>query len=305
MVQGIARMKPLFQNSCPSERIPVSHISLCFTSSWARKMTAASILLLMGALGLMAQTGGTGAITGTVTDPAGSLVPQSQIKVTNVDTGESRGTTSTNNGTYVVSLLPPGVYRVDFSKNGFKLLSYPAIRVNVTETETLNARLEVGAVSEQITVASDAEQLQTTSSALGRVTSEEMVSSLPLVTRNFTQIIGLNPGVSSEVTNATDLGRGNGGLRSFSSQGGHVSDNNFQMDGVGANDLQNSGAFSGGVAIPNPDTIQEFKVQTGQYDATYGRNAGANVNVVTKGGTNSFHGTLFEFFRNEKLNAND
>ena len=254
---------------------------------------------------LLAQTGSTGAITGTVTDPAGSLVPLAEIKVTNSSSGDLRTTASTNNGAYLVALLPPGSYRVEVSKPGFKLSSYPNITVNVTETQTLNVRLEVGAVSEQVTVASDAELLQTTSAALGRVTDERMVVELPLATRNFTQIVGLNPGVSADVNNATDLGRGNGGMSNFSTGGGSIKDNNYQMDGVGTNDIQNSGQFSGGVAIPNPDTIQEFRVQTQQYDASYGRNGGANINVITKGGSNALHGSLWEFFRNEKLNAND
>jgi hypothetical protein len=262
-------------------------------------------VLLFSAVTLLAQTGGTGAITGTVTDPGGSLVQQAEVKVTNVETGEMRTAVSNSNGSYLASLLSPGTYRVEISKSGFKLLNYPSIRVNVTETATLSARLEVGTVTEQVTVASDAEQLQTTSSALGRVTSEKMVVELPLAARNFTQIIGLNPGVSAEVNNATDLGRGNGGMSNFSTGGASVKDNNYQMDGVGTNDIQNSGGFSGGVAIPNPDTIQEFRVQTQQYDASYGRNGGANINVITKGGSNVLHGSLWEFLRNEKLNAND
>ena len=254
---------------------------------------------------LLAQTGGTGAITGIVTDPAGAVIPQTDVKVTNVETGEVRTTISNSSGSYLVSLLPPGAYRVEFSRTGFKLISYPTVRVNVADTATLNARLEVGSLTDQITVTADAEQLQTSSSAMGRVTNEKMVVELPLAARNFTQIIGLNPGVASEVNNATDLGRGNGGMSNFSTGGSSVKDNNYQMDGVGTNDIQNSGSFSGGVAIPNPDTIQEFRVQTQQYDASYGRNGGANINVITKGGTNTFHGSLFEFLRNEDLNAND
>jgi hypothetical protein len=261
--------------------------------------------LMASASVALAQTADTGAIAGIVTDAGGGVVPQAEIKVTNLGTGESRTATSTQNGSYVVPLLPPGAYSVDVSKTGFKMLSFSRVVVIVTETETLNAHLEVGAVSEHVTVSSEAEQLQTASSALGHVTNEEMVANLPLVTRNYTQIIGLNAGVASEVTNANQLGRGQGGERSFSSGGGTVASNNYQMDGVAIDDLQNSGDFSGGVAIPNPDTIQEFKVQTGQYDATYGRNSGANVNVITKGGTNQYHGTLFEYFRNEDLNAND
>lgn len=261
--------------------------------------------LSLAAAGLMAQTGGTGAITGLVTDPAGAVVPAAEVKATNTRTGETRNTTSGAGGTYLLSLLPPGTYRVEVSKAGFKGLTFPAVEVNVTETEKLNARLDVGAVNERITITADAEQLQTTSSSLGRVTGERMVVELPLAARNFTQIIALNPGVSAEVNNATDLGRGNGGMSNFSTGGASVKDNNYQMDGVGTNDIQNSGTFSGGVAIPNPDTIQEFRVQTQHYDASYGRNAGANINVLTKGGSNTLHASLFEFFRNEKLNAND
>lgn len=265
----------------------------------------ACLLLCPAAPHAMAQTADTGAIAGTVTDSAGAVVPQAEIKVTNLGTGEPRTVASGQNGAYSVPLLPPGAYSVEISKAGFKTISYARVLVVVTEAETLNAQLEVGVVSEHIIVSSEAEQLQTASSALGHVTNEEMVTNLPLVTRNYTQIIGLNPGVSTEVTNATALGRGTGGESNFSSGGGTVKSNNYQMDGVAIDDLQNSGDFSGGVAIPNPDTIQEFKVQTGQYDATYGRNSGGNVNVITKGGTNEFHGTLFEYFRNEDLNAND
>lgn len=252
-----------------------------------------------------AQTADTGAIAGVVTDPAGSAVPGAQIKVTNLGTGDSRTATSASNGAFTVQLLAPGAYRVDITKEGFKMSTYPSVRVVVTETQAINPKLEIGTVTEQVSISAEAEQLQTESAALGRVTNEKAVVDLPLVSRNYTQIIGLNPGVAAEVNNATDLGRGNGGMSTFSSAGAHIKDNNYQMNGMIVDDLQNSGGFSGGIPIPNPDTIQEFKVQTSQYDATYGRSAGANVNVITKGGTNAFHGTLFEFLRNEDLNAND
>src|SRR5258708_30685257 len=103
-----------------------------------------------------------------------------------------------------------------------------------------------------------------------------MVGDLPLATRNFTQIVGLNPGVSADVNNATDLGRGNGGMSNFSTGGGSIKDNNYQMDGVGTNDTQNSGQFSGGGAIPKPCTIQAFRLQTQQYEASYCTKGAAN-----------------------------
>ena len=254
-----------------------------------------------------AQSAGTGAISGIVTDPSGAVVSDAKITVTNEATGATLSVLSTRSGSYTIPFLPPGSYRVEVSKQGFKLTSYSKIAVAVTETEGLSVQLQVGAVNETVEVQTEGAQLQTETSALGTVTTRQMVESLPLVTRNYTQIIGLSPGVATDVTNAAGLGRGGGsdGEEPFVANGGTSMDNNFQMDGVEINDLQGSGNFSGGVAVPNPDTIQEFKVQTGQYDASYGRNAGANVNVVTKGGTNSYHGDLFEFFRNEALNANE
>src|SRR5262249_8408717 len=147
------------------------------------------------------------------------------------------------------------------------------------------------------------QSLQTETTALGRVTDRALVSNLPLVTRNFTQIVTLSPGVSASVTNASELGRGSSSESqgSFRAHGAFARDNNFQMNDVQVNDLQASGFFSGGIAVPNPDAIQEFKVQTGMYDASFGRNAGANVNVVTKSGSNDFHGNVFEFLRNDVL----
>ena len=277
-----------------------------------RTLSIATLLLLaisvIGRPG-WAQTGGTGAISGTVTDPQGAVIAGAQIRVANLETGETRVVESSSSGTFVVPLLPPGVYGVQVSRTGFMLASFPKVRVNTTETVALNASLAVGAISEQITVEAGAQQLQTETSALGRVTSSEMVAGLPLVARNYTQILGLNAGTTSNLNDATTLGRGGAlstiaGTAGTSVQGAAINDNNFQLDGVNANDIQSTGNFSGGIAIPNPDTIQEFKVQTGLYDASYGRNAGANVNVVTKAGSNQYHGSAWEFLRNEDLNAN-
>ncbi|MGH9752967.1 MAG: TonB-dependent receptor domain-containing protein [Blastocatellia bacterium] len=259
----------------------------------------------------MAQSGSTGALSGAVTDPTGAVVPGVQIRVINEATGETRTVISGADGAYVAPLLSPGSYRVVAEGKGFKRGNLSGVRIEVTETATLDIRLEVGGADETVTVNADAAIVQTESSALGRVTDEKAIVSLPLVTRNYTQILGLSPGVTTNVTNAAEGGRGSGGTSgAFGPTGTYVHgarsyENNFQMNGVGINDLQANGTFSGGVAIPNPDTIQTFKVQTGLYDASFGRNAGANVNVVTKGGSNAYHGALFEFFRNDALNAND
>jgi len=252
------------------------------------------------------QTAGTGALDGVVSDPSGAVLIGAQIKATSDTRGELRTVKSGTNGSYLLALLLPGVYEVEVIQSGFKTAHFLQVRIAVAETATLNVRLEIGAVSEQITVQGGAEQLQTESSTLGRVTDGEQIRTLPLVTRNYSQIIALNPGVAAEVTDAGALGPGFSGPQGpgLVSNGGTIMDNNFQMNGVGINDLQSGGQFTGGIAIPNPDTIQEFKVQASQYDASFGRNAGANVDVITNSGTKDFHGAVWEFFRNDALNAN-
>ncbi len=265
------------------------------------------VSLLVCSAGLIAtslgQAPGTGAISGTVTDSTGAVIEGATIKVIDQATGETRTAVSSKNGTYVVPLLPPATYRVETSKTGFKQLVREHVSVHITETATVNLQLIVGAIQETVTVTASPELLKTGETALGQVVDEREVNSLPLVSRDYTQILGLSPGVSAEVFNAAELGHG-GINDSLVSNGSHSSDNNFQMNGVEINDLFGAGEFSGGIAIPNPDSLQEFKVQTSQYDASYGRDAGANVNVLTKSGTNSYHGNVWEFFRNQDLNAN-
>lgn len=284
-------------------------------ASWCReactivvaRIAALLLLIVIAGSATMAQTSGTGALAGTVTDSSGGVISGAQIKVTSVATGESRLVSSGPSGNYFVGLLPPGQYNVEVARSGFKTAAVSSTHVSVTDTVPLNVRLEVGAVTQTVTVAAGSEQLQAETSAIGRVTGGEQVQDLPLVTRNYTQIIALNPGVNSDVWNSAALGNGGSGVAANALlvvNGGTAADNNYQMDGVGINDLGSNGSGSGGVAVPNPDTIQEFKVQTGQYDASYGRNAGANVDVITKGGTNNFHGAAWEFFRNNIFDAN-
>ncbi|MGH9898070.1 MAG: carboxypeptidase-like regulatory domain-containing protein, partial [Pyrinomonadaceae bacterium] len=201
-----------------------------------------------------AQTATTGALGGTVTDANNAVLAGAEIKVVNTGTGETRTVLSRSDGTYVVPLLPPGVYQVEAVGTGFKRGTLSDVRIAVTETTTLDIRLDVGVVDETVTVNADSAVVQTESSALGRVTDEKVIVSLPLVTRNYTQILGLSPGVVTNVNNAAALGRGSGGIDGnflVSGSGTYVHgsrsyDNNFQMNGVTINDLQGSGGSSGG-----------------------------------------------------------
>lgn len=275
-----------------------------------RRISVVGILALACSAAVsFGQTAQTGALSGIASDPNGNVLPDVNVSVTNGATGQVRTTATQGNGRYMVPLLQPGEYKVEATRSGFKTASFAQVRINITETATLNFEMQVGAISEVISVQAEPMQLDTESSALGHVTDERMVEGLPLVSRNYTQILGLTPGVSGEVTNSAHIGRGDSSLSSatggYSIGGNSTNDNNFQMNGAEVNDLMGENAISGGVPVPNPDSIQEFKVQVGQYDASYGRNAGANVDVVTKSGTNQFHGDVWEYFRNTALNAND
>jgi hypothetical protein len=252
------------------------------------------------------QTAATGQIVGTVTDPSKAVVGQATITVTNEATGITRTVKSNAEGDYAVPLLTPGSYSVIVEAAGFKTQTSQNILVQVASTATVNIRLQLGGSSEKVMVEAAAEILQTENAANGGTVNDKTVPALPLSSRNYTQILDLSPGVSGSVPNAGSLGKNS--VDVFVN-GGRIMDNSYQMDGQDAGNMETQGTGAilsiGGISIPNPDAIQEFKVQTSLYDASYGRGAGGNVNVVTKSGSDQLHGALFEFLRNDIFNAND
>jgi Carboxypeptidase regulatory-like domain/TonB-dependent Receptor Plug Domain/TonB dependent receptor len=269
-------------------------------------MLVCLVALFMGVSPALAQSASTGALAGTVTDPSGAVLVGANVTATNTGTGQVRSTTTDANGAYKLSLLQPGEYRMKFSAQGFKTVEVPSITVNVTETATVNHGLELGTQAEQITVESTAVTVQTENATVGGLVAGQTVTDLPLSTRNYTQVIDLSPGVTANVATATAVGNG---TQDINVNGSGSDQNTYLMDGVvttnyGSGGAAQSGSYAG-IPIPNPDSIQEFKVQTSQYDAAYGQNPGANVNVVTKGGSNLFHGAVWEFNRNNMFNAND
>jgi hypothetical protein len=276
------------------------------------RLAASGLFVLAFFFGLLsmplgAQTAGTGALSITVFDPTGAVIPGATVTIMNTATGASRVQTSGENGSAQFTILPPGVYRVSIVATGFRIVEAPSVVVDVAETHVLNQRLELGATQEQITVEGQTEAMQAEGSTLGGVVGARQLNELPLVTRNYTQIVGLSPGAVMDVNNASAVGRGS---QYVYVNGSTNVNNNFLMDGVTVTNFANAGShdyigFYGSIPIPSPDALQEFKVQTSLYDASYGRNTGANVNVVTKSGANDLHGTLFEFLRNDLFNAND
>ncbi|MDR3720656.1 MAG: TonB-dependent receptor [Candidatus Acidoferrales bacterium] len=267
---------------------------------------AVLLLIFAGASRIQAQSASTGAMTGTVSDPSGGSIAGATVTATSLGTGQSRTTTTDAGGSYKISQLPPGNYSVKISAPGFKTIDVPSVTVDVTETLSLNRSLEIGATTQSVTVEAAAVTVQTENATVGGLVSGDTVTELPLSTRNYTQVIDLSPGVTANVATATAVGNG---TMDINVNGSGSDQNTYMMDGVvttnyGSGGAAQSGSYAG-IPIPNPDSIQEFKVQTSQYDAAYGQNPGANVNVVTKSGTNQYHGAIWEFNRNNFFNAND
>jgi hypothetical protein len=253
------------------------------------------------------QTPGTGAITGVVSDPAGRLVVNASVQAVNEATQISRSAVTTTAGVFRVPLLPPGTYAVTVVAAGFSVNTSRSIQVTVSETTSLNVLLVVAGVSQSVQVAGVASVAELESSTLGGLVNDTAIQALPLSSRNYTQILGLSPGVVVDLPLAVALGNG---TQNVASDGATPTANNIQFNGIDANNLAENSAPTSesailGVAIPAPDSIQEFRVQTANFDAAYGRGTGANVDLVGKTGTNKFHGSAWEFVRNNIFNSND
>jgi hypothetical protein len=247
-----------------------------------------------------------------IVDPSDSVVPEAAVTLERTDGVGTMSVQSDQEGRFGFVLVKPGSYTISASKPGLTLADRPSIQVRVTDTVRVELHLQVSARTEQLQVTSATQMVDLDTTSKGHVVSENAIGELPLVTRNYTQITTMSPGVISGVYNAGELGTGGTALSQIGksndgiyTHGSRSYDNNWQLDGVSVNDVLGSGTISGGIPTPNPDALQEFKVQTGLYDASYGRGTGANVSVVTKSGSNALHGSVFEFLRNEALNAND
>jgi hypothetical protein len=260
-----------------------------------------AFLLALGLLTLPAFSQSTsGRIVGRVADPTGAVLAGVKITLINDATGASRDTQTNASGDFNFVEVVPGSYRVEFELTGFKKNVQTSVLVNVNQVVTLNSVLQIGASQEVVEVTSEAPQVDTTSTQLGAVINNRSVNELPLNTRDTYQFLQLQPGVQAQ------LGNGNGSLfygsqdtGSVSVNGGRTRANNFSVNGGDANDQ-----FVNLPTIqPSPDSVEEFRVITNTFDAEYGRNSGSVVNVITKSGTNAFHGDLFEYFRNTILDA--
>jgi len=255
---------------------------------------------------LRAQVAG-GTLSGTITDPTGRAVPQAQIVITNVATGVERVVTTNADGFYTAVNLLPGEYQVKISATGFNTEVKTGITMNVGAQQTFDLSLHVGTVSHTVQVTTEAPAVQVTSSEISATVNATTVRELPLNGRSWTDLAALQPGVETIQTQpsfATGSDRGNRGFgQQLTISGARPQQNNYRLDGVSLNDYANGapGSVLGGNL--GVDAIQEFSVLTSNYSAEYGKTSGGVVNATTRSGTNSFHGSGYEFLRNSALDA--
>jgi Carboxypeptidase regulatory-like domain len=277
-----------------------------FLPSCKRGVVFTLMVLAMTARLTFGQTSTTGAIRGTVTDSQGAVITGATVTVTSKATDQVRTIKSDSSGQYAVGLLPPEIYTISITAPGFKTEQPAPVTVVVTETTRVDAKMSLGSNTETVEVTSQAAALQVENATLGTVVDGTTIREVPLTNRNYTQVLTMSAGVAGDINNAASLGKG---TQDVYVNGASSISNNFHMDGADINNYGSgrAGDFvqQAGIAIPNPDSLQEFKIQTTNYDAGFGRDAGANVDVVTKTGGNSIHGSAWEFFRNDVLNAND
>jgi hypothetical protein len=235
-----------------------------------------------------------------VKDQSGAAIVSAEVRAVNLAAGDQHNVVTNQAGKFAILVLQPGMYRLVVRASGFQQKTLEAVPVSLTETTTIDVSLQVGAVQDSVTVSANPPLVQTAGPQLGRVVDEAGISNLPLATRNFTQILSLSPGTATYLPDSTGVGKN---TQAISVNGARVTQNNYQINGIDVNTLGTNGPIL--VPVPAPETIQEFKVQTSLYDATYGRAGGANIQILTKSGTNAWHGSAYEYLRNNALNAND
>jgi hypothetical protein len=263
-----------------------------------------SIVLLFVLLATAVAQGTSSRVTGTVLDQAGAAVPGATVTLTNEATKVSFNTDTSGSGTYVFDSVQVGTYSVTIEKQGFKKFVSTGNQINVNQPATVDVTLEVGGVSDVVTVQAAAELVQTSSSGnFGNTVEQRALEALPIVGtrgRNPLQFVSLEPGV---------IGNGVAGTGGNTGGNVHVHGSrdrafNFTLDGIDINE-SSSGGSNFTPLRPNPDSIQQFQVVTSNFTAELGRSSGAQVSLVTRSGSDEFHGTLFELYRSPFLNANE
>src|SRR5688572_9966360 len=240
-------------------------------------------------------------IRGTVTDPSGSVIPGAKVTVKNEDTGLTRVSEANSEGIYSFAELPVGTYRIEVESAGFKSAVRSRITLNVADTRAVDVQLETGALTEVVDVEVAAVAVKTVGADVSGLVTGEEARELPLNGRNFMQLTFLQPGVTAqEGMNSRDKGLAGGSDVSVS--GGSTTANIWTVDGANNNDVGSNRTI---LVYPSVDAIEEFKIQRNNYGAEFGQSGGATVNLITRGGTNEFHGSVYYYARRDKFNSAD
>src|SRR6202047_2408314 len=254
---------------------------------------AALALPLLTSIHVYAQVSGA-TMTGTVNDASGAVIPNAQVSIKNVSTGQERAVTADAAGFYTAPNLLPGKYEVTAVAPGFSTEVRSGITLTVGAQQTLNIAMQGGHVSQKVEVTGEAPTVQLTSSDIGGVVGQTAVVELPLNGRDWTQLATLQPGVISVGSIQVNTGSPGRAVRGYGVQmaisGSRPQENNYRIDGISVNDYSNGGPGSAEGSTLGVDAVQEFSVLTSNYSAEYGRTSGGVVNAITKSGTNSFHG---------------
>ncbi|MBI4446298.1 MAG: TonB-dependent receptor [Acidobacteria bacterium] len=260
-----------------------------------RQIAIATGVLLCSVIWAHADT----AILGTVSDPSGSVLPGVSVTARNVETNYSRNAVTDERGAYRIAALPVGNYELSAELAGFQTLVRSGIKLEVEQQARIDLVLQVGSVSETVQVVSDAPLVDTQTATVGQLINNKQIVDLPLNGRSFIQLASLGTGVAVSAGGGTSPGAPQFGSQNFSTNGQRSHSNNFILDGS-----DNNNTYSGFMSVlPSIDSIQEFRIETNNYGAEYGGRGGAVITLVSKSGTNSLHGTLFEFLRNSSLDA--
>src|SRR5271169_6768650 len=258
------------------------------------------VVVSLVALPLLAQKT-TGTIRGIVSDPSGAVVANIPVVVTSTATGQERNAVTNTQGEYLVPELNPGLYKVSVKAQNFKESVISDVEVHTSSTEVANVQLQMGSTSQQVTVAASEIQVQTDNAALGEVVTGEQVRELPLNGRNFVQLTQLQPGVSA----ADNFSANNKGLLAgvdFSVNGNATTNNLFLIDGANNNDVGSNRTI---LIYPSIEAISEFKMLRNSYGPEYGQASGAVINIVTRSGSNQWHGDALYFGRNDALDSEE
>ncbi len=248
---------------------------------------------------VLAQGGATGAITGIVQDQSSAVIPKARVEISGT-AGTFRNVETDASGSFTAPLLPVGGYAITITAAGFGATRLSSVEVRVTETTRLTAVLQPQAIATRVDVQAQIANVETTSAVTGQSLGSQTIGALPLATQNFQQLLTLSSGTASNLNASASLGRGD---TRIDVNGQREDNNNYQIEGISASDYNVAELTN--TPLPSPDVVQQFKVQTSLYDASQGRNGGGNIDAVLKSGTNQLHGDIFEFFRNDDLNANE